>query len=186
VTSHVQNGEQPRAVDRRRLVRNAATLAWTVPAIQIATSVPAFAAVSGCCNLSTSGSARWRPGELNYIDIALDITNACDTALSGLTLTLRICDVEDITYTGSDFLPAGWSQSGQGNKKLGPVDGCYTLTYNTGGTLAGGTTTHVTFTAKTMAYVGSGSHRPAGAVTAMVGTAGCSAAPLPIVLPEVG
>jgi hypothetical protein len=186
VTSHVQNDEQPRTVDRRRLVRNAATLAWTVPAIQIATSVPAFAAVSGCCNLSATGSATWRTGDLNYLDISLDITNACSTPVQGLTVMLRICDVKDVTYSGTVFLPNGWSQSGQPNKKLDPVNGCYNLTFTTGTTLAGGATTHATFTAKTMAYVGSGNNRPAGSITALVGTAGCSAAPLPITLPKVG
>ena len=78
MTSPAQNDE-PRTIGRRRVVRTAATLAWTVPAIQLATAVPAFAA-SGCCNVSLTGSAHWRDDELNYVDIPLDLSNGCNTA----------------------------------------------------------------------------------------------------------
>ena len=76
---------EPRTIDRRKLVRTGAALAWTVPAIQVAAAAPALAA-SGCCDLSVSGTAGWRPGELNYIDIPLKITNGCSGAVSGLTV----------------------------------------------------------------------------------------------------
>ena len=37
-----------------------------------------------------------------------------------------------------------------------------------------------------MAYVGSGNHRPAGTITAVVSTAGCTSAPTVISIPQVG
>jgi hypothetical protein len=185
VTSHAHN-EEPRAISRRRIVRSAATLAWTVPAIQVATAVPAFAG-SGCCNLSVDGSAHWVDGDINYIDVPLDLTNHCDTAVSGLTVTLTICGVDGITYSGSEKLPAGWAQAGQGNKKLTPDgNGCYTLTFSSAQSLGGNSSTNPTFRVKTMAYVGNGNHRPGGTITAQVSTAGCSSAPVVIVLPQVG
>ncbi|HEY3530851.1 MAG TPA: hypothetical protein VGK78_17030 [Nocardioides sp.] len=161
-------------------------VAWTVPAIQVATAVPAFAG-SGCCSLSASGNASWRAGELNYIDIPLDITNECSTAVTGLTVILTICGLQDITYTGEQYLPAGWVQGGKGNKKLDPDEnGCYTLTFTSAQSLPGDTTTHPVFTAKTMAYTGSGDNRPAGSITVTVSTPGCSADTFSIVLPQVG
>ena len=186
MTSHAQNHE-PRSVSRRRVVRTAATAAWAVPAIQIASAVPAFAAASGCCNVSLTGSAQWRSDGLNYIDIPLDIANGCGTAVSGLTVTLTICGLKDITYTGEEFLPAGWTQAGKGNKKLDPNGhGCYVVSYTSAMSLAGNAATDPQFTVKTMAYVGSGNHRPEGTITAIVSTVGCASAPVAIIIPEVG
>jgi hypothetical protein len=185
VTSHAQNDE-PRTIGRRRVVRTAATLAWTVPAIQLATSVPAFAA-SGCCNVSLTGSAHWREDALNYIDIPLDLSNGCDTEVTGLTVMLTVCGLSDITYLGSEYLPSGWTQVGKGNKELdSDGSGCYTLTYVSGETLAGNSATHPQFTVKTTAYVGSGHHRPAGTITAVVSSAGCTSSPVVINVPQVG
>lgn len=185
MNSPTQN-QQPRAISRRRIVRTAATAAWAVPAIQIATAVPAFAA-SGCSSVTLGGSAQWRTGGLNYIDIALDLTNSCNTAVTGLTVTLTICGLEDITYSGSEFLPAGWTQVGKANKKLdADGNGCYTIVFMSGQTLAANTTTHAQFTVKTMAYVGSGDHRPAGMISAVVSSAGSTSAPQAIAIPQVG
>ena len=185
MTSHAQNDE-PRTIGRRRVVRTAATLAWTVPAIQLATSVPAFAA-SGCCNVSLTGSAHWREDALNYIDIPLDLSNGSETEVTGLTVMLTVCGLSDITYLGSEYLPSGWTQVGKGNKELDPDgSGCYTLTYVSGETLAGNSATHPQFTVKTMAYVGSGHHRPAGTITAVVSSAGCTSSPVVINVPQVG
>jgi len=184
VTSPAQH-EEPRSISRRRVVRTAATAAWAVPAIQLATAVPAFAA-SGCCNVSVSGSAHWRANGLNYVDIPLDLSNGCNTAVTGLTVTLTVCGLEDITYAG-DTLPTGWTQLGKANKELTPDgSGCYTVTFTTGNSLAGNTSTQPQFTVKTMAYVGSGNHRPAGTITAVVSTAGCTSAPTVISIPKVG
>jgi hypothetical protein len=185
VTSHAQNDE-PRTISRRRVVRTAATVAWTVPAIQVATAVPAFAA-SGCCNVSLTGSAHWVDGELNYIDIPVDISNGCNTAVGGLTVTLTVCGLEDITYSGAEYLPSGWTQVGKPNKELEPDgSGCYTLTFLSAQSLAGNSQTHPQFRVKTMAYVGSGSHRPVGTVTAVVSAEGCTSAPTVMTIPEVG
>jgi hypothetical protein len=185
VTSPAQN-QQPRAISRRRIVRTAATAAWAVPAIQIATAVPAFAA-SGCCSVTVGGSAQWRTGGLNYIDIALDLSNACNTAVTGLIVTLTIGDLEDITYSGSEFLPAGWTQVGKANKKLdADGNGSYTVVFMTGQSLAASSATHAQFTVKTMAYIGSGESRPAGTISAVVSTAGCTSAPQAIAIPQVG
>jgi hypothetical protein len=186
VTSPVQNNDEPRAISRRRVVRTAATAAWAVPAIQLATAVPAFAA-SGCCNVAVDGSAHWRADGLNYIDIPLDLSNGCSTSVTGLTVTLTICGVKDITYSGAEFLPAGWTQVGKANKALTPDgNGCYTVVFMSAQSLAGGTATHPQFTVKTMAYVGAGDKRPAGTISAVVSTAGCSSAPKAISIPKVG
>ena len=186
MTAHTQNDDQPRSIGRRRLVRGAATVAWAVPAIQIASAVPAFAAASGCCNVSLTGSAHWRSGGLNYIDIPLDLSNGCGTAVQGLIVTLTICGVKDLTYAGEEFLPAGWTQVGKGNKKLdADGHGCYVVTYTSGMTLAGNTTTHPQFTVKSMAYVGSGNNRPAASITAQVSTTGCTSTLVPISIPKV-
>jgi len=125
-----------------------------VPAIQVATAVPAFA-VSGCCDLTLTGSAHWRTGDLNYIDIPLDISNGCNGAVTGLTVTLTICGIKDITYLGTDVLPTGWTQLGKANKKLDPDgNGCYTVTFVTAQSLGGHSATHPQFAVKTQAYVG--------------------------------
>ena len=161
-------------------------MAWTVPAIQLAASVPAFAG-SGCCSLSASGSATWRTGELNYIDIPLDITNECATAVSGLTVILTICGVDGVTYSGEERLPTGWVQGGKGNKRLDPDgNGCYTMTFTSAQGPGGNATVHPTFTVKSMGYTGDGDKRPAGSITATVSTAGCSAETFSINLLPVG
>ena len=150
------------------------------------TAVPAFAA-SGCCDVSVDGSAHWRADGLNYIDLELDLANGCNTAVNGLTVTLTICSLEDITYAGEDKLPQGWTQLGKGNKKLtADGSGCYTVTYTSGQTLAGNGTVHPQFTVKTQAYVGSGNSRPAGTVTAVVSTSGCTSPPKIVTIPGVG
>lgn len=185
VTTQTRSDEQPRTIGRRRLVRSAATVAWAVPAIQVATAVPAFAAASGCVSVALTGSAQWREGGLNYLDIALNLTNACNTPVSGLTVTLTICEIEDITYSDTTKLPVGWTQADKGNKKLDPSGGCYTLSFTSATTLSGNGSTSPQFTAKSMAYTGSGHNRPAGTVTAVVSTAGFTSVPVAIVIPQV-
>jgi hypothetical protein len=185
VTSPEQD-QQPSAIGRRRLVRTGAALAWTVPAISMATAVPAFA-VSGCCSLTVQGSGHWRADGLNYVDIPLDVTNGCATPVAGLTVVLTVCGVEDVTYAGAEYLPAGWTQLGKPNKPMeAGQDGCFTLTFLTATSVPGNTTTHPQLTVKSMAYVGSGNHRPAATVTVNVSTAGCTAPTQVIAVPKVG
>jgi hypothetical protein len=185
VTSPEQD-QQPTTIGRRRLVRTGAALAWTVPAISLATAVPAFAG-SGCCNLSVKGSGHWRANGLNYIDLPLDVTNGCSTPVTGLTVVLTVCGVKDVTYAGTEYLPAGWTQLGKPNKEMEPdKNGCFTLTFLTAMSVPGNTTTHPQLTVKSMAYVGSGNHRPAATVTVNVSTAGCSAPTQVVAVPKVG
>lgn len=184
--SSAEHDQQPSTIGRRRLVRTGATLAWTVPAISMATAVPAFA-VSGCCSLSVTGSAHWRANGLNYFDIPLTISNGCKTAVSGLTVVLTVCGVKDVEWTGTEYLPAGWTQLGKPNKPA-PSDGngCYTLTYLTALSVPANGSLPAQFTGKSMAYVGSGNHRPAGTITVNVSTAGCTAPAVVVPLPKVG
>jgi hypothetical protein len=185
VTSRTHD-QEPRAIDRRRLVRTGATLAWAVPAVQLAAAAPALA-VSGCCTLSATGTPNWRPKSLNYIDIPLQITNGCVGAVAGLTVTLTICGVDGLQMLGSDDLPAGWTQTGKPNKPLPPdSNGCYTVTFVTAQSLAGNTTIYPQFTLKTQAYVGTGNHRPAGTVAVTVSTNGCTSPTTVLPLPKVG
>lgn len=154
-----------------------------MPVVTVASAAPAFAG-TGCCHLSGSGTANWEPKELNYIDINLDLANGCSTAVAGLTVILTICGLDDITYTGADeYLPDGWVQGGQGNKDLTKdQNGCYTLTYTSAQTLAGGGSTNVKFVAKTKAYVGSG-NRPGGSITVNVMSGSCNSDASVITLP---
>jgi len=178
--------EQPSTIGRRRLVRTGAALAWTVPAISLATAVPAFA-VSGCCHLSVTGSGHWRAEGLNYVDIPLEITNGCATPVTGLTVVLTVCGIKNLTYAGTEFLPAGWTQLGKGNKEIdSDGNGCYTLTFLTALTVPGNSTTRAQLTVKSMAYTGSGNHRPAATVTVNASTAGCAAPTRVIAVPQVG
>jgi hypothetical protein len=185
MTSAIQ-GNEPRTIGRRRIVRTTAAVAWTVPMIQIAATAPAFAG-TGCCDVTLSGSANWRPDGLNYLDIPVSIANGCSTAVSGATVTLTICGIQDLTYADTTNLPAGWTQLGKGNKQLDPDGkGCYTFTFTTATPLAGNSSTLPQFTVKSMAYVGSGNHRPAGMITAQVSTSSCSSPSVSIPIPEVG
>ncbi len=182
----VDHDRQPRTIGRRRLVRTGAALAWSVPAIQLASAVPAFAA-SGCCHLSVSGTGHWRAGGLNYVDLPLVVSNGCATPVSGLTVVLTVCGIKNVTYVGTEHLPAGWTQLGKPNKELGPDgSGCYTLTFLTALSVPGNGSLRAQLTVKSMAYTGSGNHRPAATVTTMVSTAGCAAPAQVIGVPEVG
>jgi hypothetical protein len=187
VTSRAQNhaqNDEPRTISRRGIVRSGATLAWAVPAITMATAVPAFAG-SSCCDLYADGHAAWRSGELNYGDITLDIRNDCSGELTGLTVTLTVCDVDDVTYSG--HTPSGWVPLGKPNKKLdADGQGCYSLTYTSPATLAGNADLTPTFTFKTTAYAGNGEHRPAGNILVHVTAGDCTAQDTDIVLPKVG
>ncbi len=182
MTSQTQDNAS-RTIGRRRLVRTTAAVAWTVPLIQIAATAPAFAG-TGCCDVSLTGSAHWRADGLNYIDIPLSIANGCSSPVTGLTVTLTICGLEDITYGGAEFLPPGWTQLGKGNQHLDKSgSGCYTLTYTSGQSLNQGSTLPQ-FTVKTMAYVGSG-RRPAGTITAQVSSSSCTSTAVVIAIPKV-
>jgi hypothetical protein len=188
VTTPEQHHEpqQPSAIGRRRLVRTGAALAWTVPAISLATAVPAYA-VSGCCHLTVSGTAAWRANGLNYFDLPLSITNSCAGSVTGLSLILTVCGVKDVQWAGTEYLPTGWTQLGKPNTAA-PSNGhdCYTLTFLTALAIPGKTTITPKFTGKSMAYVGTGNHRPAGTITALLSTAGCTAPSTVIALPKVG
>ncbi|WP_151081501.1 hypothetical protein [Nocardioides cynanchi] len=182
----VNSTAEPRRITRRRLVRTTATVAWTVPMIQIAATAPAFAG-TGCCDISLTGSARWRTGGLNYLDIPLSVVNGCSTAVTGLSVTLTICGIQDLTYSDTTNLPAGWTQLGKGNKHLDPDgNGCYTFTFMTAAPLAGNSSVAPVFTVKTMAYIGTGNHRPAGMITAQVSSSSCSSTAVVIAVPQVG
>ena len=186
MTSHAQNDE-PTSISRRRIVRTGAMLAWTVPAISVATAIPAFAA-SGC-SLGISGTtANWVDGELNYIEVPLSLSNQCNTPVTGLTVTLYVCGIKDVTYAGADpYLPWGWSQGAKGNKALTPdSNGCYTLVFTDGQALGANSTTNPTFRVKSMAYTGSGNHRPAGTITATVSANGYVSQTFVLQVPKVG
>jgi hypothetical protein len=173
-------------MNRRRLVRTGATLAWAVPAISVATVAPAFAVASGCCHLTLTGAAQWRPGDLNYIEAPITITNGCSTPVSGLTVVLTICGVQDIQWAGTDKLPSGWVQAGSSNQSVTPdQNGCYTLTFTTAAMLGGNASTTPTFIIKSKGYIGGGK-RPAGTITATVMTPGCTSPSVVINVPKVG
>jgi hypothetical protein len=178
--------QQPTAIDRRRLVRTGATLAWAVPAISMATVAPAFAVASGCCHLTLSGVGQWRPGDLNYLEVPLTIKNGCSTPVTGLTVVLTVCGINDIQWAGTDKLPSGWTQGGQSNQPVTPdQNGCYKLTYVSAAPLAGNASTTPTFIIKSKGYIGGGK-RPAGTVTATVMTPGCTAPAITIDVAQVG
>jgi hypothetical protein len=159
-----------------------------VPVVSIAAAAPSFATVSGCCELSSSGTANWEPNELNYIDINLDIENDCNQSLTGLTVVITVCGLDDLTYTGDDeYLPDGWVQGGKPNAALTPDgNGCYVFTYTTGQSLGAAMTISPTFVVKTQAYDGQGGNRPGGSITVNVsGGDNCTANGTNIDLPAV-
>jgi hypothetical protein len=176
--------EASRAISRRSVIKGAAHVAWAVPAIQVVSAVPAFAA-SGC-KIDVTGSATWRSGEANYIDVLLSITNSGTVAASSLTVTLTICDLEEITYNGrEDYLPAGWTQAGDPNAPLeADGDGCYTLTYSTGTALPPNQTVTPKFTPKTQFY--KGNKRPGGTISVTVTSPQCGADDAALVLAPLG
>jgi hypothetical protein len=164
--------QRPPGIDRRKLVRAGV---WAVPVVSVAAATPAFAG-TGCCSVTgANASANWEDGELNYIDIFVDVDNNCDTAVSGLVVTLTFCDLDDITYVGDDKYTPGWTQGGVNpNSPVTYQNGCYYLTWTYDGTLgANGSLTGVKFTVKTKAYEGSG-NRPSGTVGINISGGGCS------------
>ena len=97
------------------------------------------------------------------------------------------CGIKNLTYAGTEFLPAGWTQLGKGNKETdSDGNGCYTLTFLTALTVPGNSTTRAELTVKSMAYTGSGNHRPAATVTVNASTAGCAAPTRVIAVAQVG
>lgn len=178
-----RNDLRSKGINRRSVVRAGA---WTVPVVAIAAAAPALAVSGMCCDLSSSGTASWQAGGLNYLEVALQIDNRCGTAVAGLTVTLTICGVDGITYSGADQLPAGWTQAGTANQALKPdANGCYTLTYMSAVSLGGRSSVNPTFLPKTKAYIGSGK-RPGATVTATVSGGGCTAAPTTLTVSPVG
>jgi hypothetical protein len=186
VTTPVRTEDQPRTIGRRRLVRTAATAAWAVPAIQVVSAVPAFAA-SGCCNIAVTGTGQWRSKkDANYLDFPLTITNGCGTAVTGVSVVLTICGIEGITYAGA--APTGWSHPGSPHDDGAKSGDCYTLTFSTAQTIPANGAIAVTLSAKSKAYDGhgQGSARPAGSATAVATSTGCTSDALSIAIAAQG
>jgi hypothetical protein len=185
VASHTHDDDQARSISRRRIVRSTATMAWAVPAITVASAAPAFAGVSPpppCCNLVVTGSGAWETKEANYLDLHVTLTNGCSTAVTGLTLSLRFCDLKQMSYYDTSALPTGWTQGGKPND-IPPVDGngCNVLTFSTTGSLGANSSVQLTFTTKTMFYKGQGK-RPGGTVTATLNSGTCFSTPASLVV----
>jgi hypothetical protein len=185
VASHTHDDDQARSISRRRIVRSTATMAWAVPAITVASAAPAFAGVSPpppCCNLVVTGTGGWRPKEANYLDFTITFMNGCATAVNGLTLSLRFCDLKEMSYYATDGLPTGWTQGGNpGDTPTADSNGCNVLTFSTTGSLAGNTSVQLKFSTKTQYYTGN-RKGPAGTVTATVASGTCSSTPATIAI----
>lgn len=118
---------------RRTVVRTAAHAAWAVPAIQIATSVPAFAAVSNKLLLSTF-TARWSgPGNSTKLTITATIKNDDgNTAATAVTFTVTFpAGYGNITGAAA---PTGYTAVTTGTS----------VTYTYSGTIAAGSTLNFT------------------------------------------
>jgi hypothetical protein len=99
-------------LDRRTVVRTAANALWAVPAIQLASSVPAFAAASGRAFISIqSATGAYRPSDKSdksgdvLVLFTVLVKNTGDGVASGTALTFTLTDVTGTTGT----VASGWT-----------------------------------------------------------------------------
>lgn len=132
------NTTDNRQLSRRSVVRTAAHAAWAVPAIQVAATVPAYAAVSDPLTF-TAGSGDWtQPLGYPYVDVTTTVLNgsATDTT-ANLQITVQFPNM----YVWSPLLGANQTIT------ISNVTGGWsagTVTYSGTGT---GRTATVVFTA---------------------------------------
>ena len=101
-----------RGVSRRTLVKGAAHAAWVVPAVQVVSAVPAFAA-SGPCSLMVSNvQVRLAGGKFT---VSLRVTNSGVGEASSVQLDLIFSDRYNQLGTGSSGVtkPSHWNYIGK-------------------------------------------------------------------------
>jgi hypothetical protein len=114
-------------VSRRRLVKSAATRAWTVPAVQLATAVPAHATGSrGACDLdikSASASfSRPKRATTGAFTVEVTIRNTGSVTAAKVSVTLKFSErYGDVTPGAA---PSGWVRVDSYTAK-----GCTFITY---------------------------------------------------------
>jgi subtilisin-like proprotein convertase family protein len=92
---------ESQGISRRTLVKGAAHAAWVVPAVQVVSAVPAFAA---SCGIKVSGSAS-NPGKSGKLTVTLTIEH---TGLNTLSITLAPSGMSNISWKTQ----AGWQRTG--------------------------------------------------------------------------
>src|SRR3954447_10065348 len=86
-TDERTSGTTGRGIGRRTVVKGAVATAWTAPLVQVI-AAPAFAAVSGPANLSSSTATMTRSAKGFDITVNASAINSGGTATSGLTATM--------------------------------------------------------------------------------------------------
>jgi hypothetical protein len=90
--------DAPRTISRRSLVKGAAHAAWVVPAVQVVSTVPAFACSNPSGSFTFSNiSASWVPHNRNSTDkwaleLTVTITNTTSCACDNPTVTIAAPD----------------------------------------------------------------------------------------------
>ena len=122
---------------RRAILKTGAHAAWAVPAIQIASAAPSFAANSGVpgpAMLTVSGSGSRTGSNLNYTLTVANQAGLANATAVTVTLTGRGID----SGTAPSQISAGWTVAAAASS----------LTFTYGGTLASGSSAPLAFRAK--------------------------------------
>lgn len=88
-----QKSPEQTGLSRRSLVRTAAHAAWAVPAVQVAASVPAYAAASDQLTI-TSATGEWTPANNRRMDGSITVRNdSPDDTTVNLQVTLTFPNI---------------------------------------------------------------------------------------------
>jgi len=106
MTNDLDTTSPRRAPSRRAVLRTAAHAAWVVPAVQIATSVPAFASVSNHATIDLTVTSSTRSGKVGTIK--LTVTNSGVRTTNGNSTASTVT----LTFSGTGFLGLKTSSPG--------------------------------------------------------------------------
>lgn len=97
MTNDIDTTSPRRAPSRRAVLRTAAHAAWVVPAVQIATSVPAFASVSNHATIDLTINTSSKSGKVGTID--LTVSNSGTKTANGNSTASTVT----LTFSGTGF-----------------------------------------------------------------------------------
>ena len=98
MTNDLDTTSPRRAPSRRAVLRTAAHAAWVVPAVQIATSVPAFASVSNHATISLTVNSSTKNGKVGTINLTVSNNGVKTTNGNSTASTVTL------TFSGAGFL----------------------------------------------------------------------------------
>ncbi|GAA1945886.1 hypothetical protein GCM10009798_01080 [Nocardioides panacihumi] len=97
MTNDLDTTSPRRAPSRRAVLRTAANAAWVVPAVQIATSVPAFASASNHATINLTVNSSSKSGKVGTINLTVS-NNGIKTANGNSTAS-----TVTLTFSGAGF-----------------------------------------------------------------------------------